>query len=87
MEYLLILIGLLIGYWARDVQDKLKELTSSMKAAKKYEKAGVVRPYVNKLAPPQAVDLSTKSGVIRQKGPIQYENEQRAEREAKIAGR
>lgn len=67
MMYLV--LGLLIGYWTKDVYVMLKTLYDERMEAREANKAGVVRPSVTKLTKSVPIDLSSDAGAIRRPTP------------------
>ena len=66
---LFLILGLQIGYWAKEVYVKLKEIREKQEENKAYGQAGVTRA---KGQPIQQIDLTSKSGGIRRPTPENY---------------
>ena len=82
-ELLSLVIGLLVGYWAKEVYIKLNQLHEDYVERKQAKEVGVVRPSrrpVNN----QPIDLSSETGGIRRLSPDQYILANQRERDEKV---
>lgn len=81
-----LLIGLVAGYWAKDVRDKIKYIYENYKHERFLNDAGVVKPQAQRVTKNQPIDLSTESGPVLRASPDQArlaalkEQEERAKR-------
>lgn len=66
---LFLILGLQIGYWAKEVYSKLVEIQAKQKENKVYGKAGVVRAQSTQMP---VVDLTSPSGGVRRLRPDDY---------------
>lgn len=81
-NYILILIlGIQIGYWAKEVYAKLKKIQAKQIEQREYGKAGIVRARAETI--PQ-VDLTSPSGGVRRPSPDGYILANMKERDEKL---
>lgn len=81
--FLTFIIALLIGYYARQLYDKVNYIYQDWHELQEAKKAGVVRPTRMKATKAQPIDLGTDSGPVKRMSPAQLEEERQEER-AKI---
>lgn len=79
---LLLIIGLLVGYYARQVYDKLVEILATIRELKAAEQTGVVRPR----ATPVPTPPKQEGSVIRSMTPEQYRYMQQRELDRALKG-
>lgn len=68
-EALSLLIGLLVGYFGRQVYDKLSDIHEYWRDKYDAHAAGVVRPTATRVTRNVPIDLSTDSGPVRRPTP------------------
>jgi hypothetical protein len=71
---LAIILGLLAGFYARQVRDKLDVLIEDHKDRSFAKQVGVVRPEVSRATRQQPIDLSSDTGVVRRPRPGEIED-------------
>jgi hypothetical protein len=79
---LALILGLMAGFWAKDVYVTIHDLKDRLKADKDYKAAGVVKPGVQPVA--RQIDLTAKSGVIRRPSVEQSKIANLEERERRL---
>lgn len=68
---LCLIIGLLVGYYARQVYDNIKDIQERLQAKREYTEAGIVRPKVTRITP--QIDLTiSPTGGVRRPTPDEY---------------
>lgn len=84
---LCLILGLLIGFYARDMRDKLKDIYTNYKEERFLRDAGPVRPEVTK-GPTrrEPIDLSSETGGVRRPTPDQILVENMKERDKRLSG-
>lgn len=66
-----LILGLLAGFWAKDIYVTLHSIYANQKDQKEYNKAGVVRPGVTRGVTPQPINLESRTGGVRRPTPEQ----------------
>jgi hypothetical protein len=77
---LTLILGLLAGFWAKDVTTRLRDIYDTHKDAAEFRKAGVVRPQVSRVTKGQPIDLTSSTGGIRKPTPAEVEERRQTER-------
>ena len=68
---LCLIIGLLVGYYARQVYDNIKDIQERLQAKREYTEAGIVRTKVTRITP--QIDLTiSPTGGVRRPTPDEY---------------
>lgn len=80
------LIGLLMGFYGYTTLNYIKNIYETVKEAREYKNAGVVRPGVTPVTKNtnQPIDLSTETGGVRRPTPEQYAIANLKERERRL---
>jgi len=71
MIALWLILGVLVGFYARQVYDMLKIILDDFTERRDAQKGGIVRPEKHLATRNQPIDLSTNSGVIMRPTPTQ----------------
>lgn len=66
-----LILGLLVGFYARQVYDMLKDVYEDFTERREAQSAGVVRVTRNKVTRSEPLDMSTSSGVVMRPTPTQ----------------
>lgn len=66
-----LIIGLLLGYYGRQMYDMLKELYEDRKEQREAQKAGVIKPIGTKVTRHTPTDTETPTGSIKRMTPDQ----------------
>jgi len=84
MELLILIIGLLIGYYARSIYNYVRNTYEIL--ADKYAKsqAGVVTPHVSKVTKNSPIDLQSTTGGVMRPSPNQVALDAMKAREEKL---
>lgn len=84
-----LLIGLLIGFYARDIETKVRFLYELQQEKRDRHEAGVVTPSVSRVTrhQPQIVDLTSETGGVMRPRPDTQAQQNIKERERKIRRR
>jgi len=73
MIALWLILGLLAGFYAKEMYTMLKELYEAKTEEREANKAGVVRPVAGKVTKNTPIDLSSSTGSIPRMTPDQIE--------------
>lgn len=79
-----VILGLLVGFYARTVYDYVKRTFDLLKDKFEFDRSGVVKPQVSRHTRNQPIDLSTSTGGIRKLTPDEILMERAKERERKL---
>ena len=84
MEAIYLILGLLIGFFARDVRDKVVSIYELLKDKFDAHQAGVVKPQVSRVTKGRVVNLESKSGIIPRLTPQEAALKRARERDERI---
>lgn len=76
-----LLIGLIIGYYAKEVWTKLSILVEEHKESREARNVGVVRPIGKPVTKNQPISLASQTGGILKPSPAAVEELRKAERD------
>lgn len=77
---LCLILGLAIGYYARQIYDKLTLLYEEQKERREAKQVGVVRVAGIPATKNQPIDLTSETGGIRKPTPAEIEDQRQTER-------
>ena len=80
-----LLIGLLAGFYCRDIYDKVKDIYDNYKKERFLQDAGVVRPAVSKVTKNQPINLESETGGVLRASPDQAKLNALKEREKRAS--
>jgi hypothetical protein len=84
MELLFIIIGLLVGFYARVMFDYVKSIYVMLVEKHSSHKAGVVRPQVSQVTRNQPINLESQTGGVLRPSPNQVLLDAAAERDRRL---
>lgn len=81
---LYLILGLIIGFYARTIFDYSKGAYTMLKEKFEYDKTGIVKPEFTRATRNQPRDLSSETGGIRKLTPDEVLTERAKERERRL---
>ena len=84
---LTLILGLLLGFYGRDIRDRINYMYEYWQEKRDRHEAGVVTPQVSRVTRHQPVDLSSETGGIMRPRPDADAIRNKQEREKKIRQR
>lgn len=79
-ELLALILGLLTGYYGRQVYDMLQLIYEERKDRIEAQQVGVVRPVGIAATKAQPMDMTSETGGIRKPSPAEIENQRQEDR-------